>query len=135
MPGATGLRLPSLPSDHLPPMPKSRVNVSVPLRRVHPTLGVIMFVGGVLLLLAGLALLVIITPVMVAVVMITQSIGLTLAMAGITLTAVACIPLSVLVLDRGIAQFDRRYTGRCPRCDYDLRGSEMRVCPECGAGS
>jgi hypothetical protein len=23
--------------------------------------------------------------------------------------------------------------GRCPKCGYDLRGSETRTCPECGA--
>ena len=25
--------------------------------------------------------------------------------------------------------------GLCPKCAYDLRGSESRVCPECGAAT
>jgi hypothetical protein len=50
--------------------------------------------------------------------------------AALPAACFAILPLSRLAAAR--RRRSRRATGLCPTCDYDLRGNESGVCPECG---
>lgn len=125
---STEFRLPSAT-----PMSGAPLNRLTPLRRANPLLGTALLFAGLVLLIAALGFLFLVVPILVLAVLVGESFGLVLAVLGISIGAIAAVPVSVLMLDRGSALFDRRFTGRCPRCDYDLRGLASRACPECGS--
>ncbi|HMN96575.1 MAG TPA: hypothetical protein PKC43_09105 [Phycisphaerales bacterium] len=96
-------------------------------------IGSLEILAGIAALLLALAFLFLVAPVLVAVALVADSVGFALVLGATTLFAVAAIPCAALAVESGSARLERRRSGLCPRCRYDLRAHASSRCPECGA--